>query len=42
VTVFNGFSGERFVARWRPDGPGFSRIVLPGEDAWGAIKSAIL
>jgi hypothetical protein len=41
VTVFNGFSGERFLARWRPDGPGFSRIVLPGEDVWGAIQEAL-
>ena len=25
ITVFNGFAGERFVARWRPEGAGFSR-----------------
>jgi ADP-heptose:LPS heptosyltransferase len=46
ITVFNGFSGERFVARWRPEGAGFSRVLFVGaglmEEIWGAVESAIL
>jgi hypothetical protein len=41
VTVFNGFSGERFLARWRPDGPGFSRVLLPGDDIWAAVEEQV-
>lgn len=41
VTVFHGYSGDRFLARWRPDGPGPSRLVLPGEDVWPAITEAL-
>jgi ADP-heptose:LPS heptosyltransferase len=44
ITVFNGFAGERFVARWRPDGAGFSRVLLAGEglmdELWRAVESA--
>lgn len=42
VTVFQGYSSDRFLARWHPDGPGFSQVVLPGQDVWPAIESAIL
>ncbi|MBL8241334.1 MAG: hypothetical protein JNM66_28175 [Bryobacterales bacterium] len=42
VTVFNGFSGERFLARWRPEGAGVSRVLLAGEDVWPAVEAAIL
>ena len=46
ITVFNGFAGERFVARWRPDGAGFSRVLFVSaklmEEVWGAVESAIL
>jgi hypothetical protein len=41
ITVFNGFAGERFVARWRPEGAGASRILLAGdglvEELWRAV-----
>ena len=46
ITVFNGFPGERFVARWRPEGAGMSQVLLAGEGlmerVWGAVESAIL
>jgi hypothetical protein len=46
ITVFNGFAGERFVARWRPEGAGFSRVLFVSdglmEEVWGAVESAIL
>lgn len=46
ITVFHGHSGERFAARWRPEGAGFSRVLFAGEGlmerVWGAVESAIL
>jgi len=46
ITVFNGHSGDRFVARWRPDGAGFSRVLFVSgnlmDDLWGAVESEIL
>ncbi len=46
ITVFNGFAGERFVARWRPEGAGFSRVLFPSavlmEKVWTSVESAIL
>ena len=46
ITVFNGHSGERFAARWRPDGAGFSRVLFPSkivmDEVWAAVESAIL
>lgn len=45
ITVFNGYSGDRFLARWRPDGPGYSHVLLPGEDLitkfWTALGEAL-
>ncbi len=44
VTVFNGYSGDRFLARWRPEGAGFSRVLLAGaglmDDVWSAVEAA--
>ena len=46
ITVFNGHSGERFAARWRPEGDGFSRVLFVSEglmgEVWRAVESAIL
>ncbi|MFN0106773.1 MAG: glycosyltransferase family 9 protein [Bryobacteraceae bacterium] len=46
ITIFNGHSGDRFVARWQPEGAGFSRVLFPSEglmdEVWGAVESAIL
>lgn len=45
ITVFNGFAGERFVARWRPEGAGFSRVLFVSaklmEEVWGAVEEEI-
>ena len=46
ITVFNGHSGERFAARWRPVGAGFSRVLFPCEgimeEVWGAVEEVLL
>jgi hypothetical protein len=45
ITVFNGAPGERFVARWRPEGAGFSRVLSPGEGllerVWEAVEEGV-
>lgn len=46
ITVFNGHSGERFAARWRPDGAGRSVVLFPSdrllESVWRSVDSTEL
>jgi len=45
ITVFNGHAGERFAARWRPEGAGVSRVLFAGEGleegVWAAVGGII-
>ena len=41
ITVFNGHSGNRFAARWRPDGPGRSVVLFPSDSLMDELWSAV-